>query len=86
MIHTTEAPVQAGFAMVLRGRTSVVIARCLSTVLAAARIIVLRQRQIIESGNHEDLLAEGCPYAELYITNFRHPALAYQPWDEPARS
>jgi ABC-type transport system involved in Fe-S cluster assembly fused permease/ATPase subunit len=42
MIHTTEAQVQAGFAVVLHGRTIVVIARCLSTVRAADRIIVLR--------------------------------------------
>jgi ABC-type multidrug transport system fused ATPase/permease subunit len=79
----TEAQVQAGLAAVLRGRTSVVIAHRLSTVRAADRIIVLRQGRIIESGDHDGLLAQGGHYAELYTTYFRHQALAYQPWEEP---
>jgi ABC-type multidrug transport system fused ATPase/permease subunit len=79
----TEAQVQAGLAAVLRGRTSVVIAHRLSTVRAAGRIIVMRQGRIIESGDHEGLLAQGGHYAELYTTYFRHQALAYQPWEEP---
>jgi ATP-binding cassette, subfamily B, bacterial len=79
----TEAQVQAGLAAVLRGRTSVVIAHRLSTVRAADRIIVLRQGQIIESGDHDGLLARGGHYAELYTTYFRHQALNYQPWEEP---
>ena len=80
----TEAQVQAGLAAVLRGRTSVVIAHRLSTVRAADRIIVLRQGQIIESGDHEGLLAGGGHYADLYMTYFRHQATAYQPWEEQA--
>lgn len=80
----TEAQVQAGLAAVLRGRTSVVIAHRLSTVRAADRIIVLRQGRIIESGDHDGLLAQGGHYAELYTTYFRHQALTYQPWEEPA--
>jgi len=77
----TEAQVQAGLAAVLRGRTSVVIAHRLSTVRAADRIIVLRQGQIVEQGNHEQLLAQGGHYSELYTTYFRHQAATYQPWE-----
>jgi ATP-binding cassette, subfamily B, bacterial len=61
----------------LRGRTSIVIAHRLSTVRAADRIIVLRNGQIIEQGNHEGLLASGGHYAELYTTYFRHQSLEY---------
>ena len=73
----TEAQVQAALATVLRGRTSIVIAHRLSTVRAADRIIVLRNGQIIEQGNHDGLLASGGHYAELYTTYFRHQSLEY---------
>lgn len=73
----TEAQVQAALATVLRGRTSVVIAHRLSTIRSADRIIVLRNGQIIEEGNHEGLLARGGHYAELYTTYFRHQSLEY---------
>ncbi len=75
----TEAQVQIALATVLRGRTSVVIAHRLSTVRAADRIIVLRDGQIIETGTHDDLLAGGGHYAELYTTYFRHQSHEYQP-------
>jgi ATP-binding cassette, subfamily B, bacterial len=78
----TEAQIQAGLTAVLRGRTSIVIAHRLSTVRSADRIIVLRQGQIIEEGDHEGLLARGGHYAELYTTYFRHQALNYRPWEE----
>lgn len=76
----TEAQVQTALATVLHGRTSIVIAHRLSTVRAADRIIVLRDGQIIEQGNHDGLLAAGGHYAELYATYFRHQSLEYQPW------
>ncbi len=79
----TEAQIQAGLAAVLRGRTSIVVAHRLSTVRTADRIIVLREGQVIEEGDHESLLAGGGHYAELYTTYFRHQALNYQPWEEP---
>jgi ABC-type multidrug transport system fused ATPase/permease subunit len=78
----TEAQIQAGLSAVLRGRTSIIIAHRLSTVQTADRIIVLRHGQIIEEGNHEELLARGGHYAELYTTYFRHQVLSYQPWEE----
>ena len=77
----TEAQVQAALATVLSGRTSIIIAHRLSTVRAADRIIVLRNGQIIEEGNHDDLLAQDGHYAELYTTYFRHQSLDYQPWE-----
>ena len=76
----TEAQVQDALATVLQNRTSIVIAHRLSTVRAADRIIVLRDGQIIEEGSHEALLAQGCHYAELYTTYFRHQSLEYRPW------
>lgn len=78
----TEAQIQAGLAAVLRGRTSIVVAHRLSTVRTADRIIVLRNGQIIEEGDHEGLLARDGHYAELYTTYFRHQALNYRPWEE----
>ncbi len=75
----TEAQVQAGLAVALRGRTSIIIAHRLSTVRAADRIIVMRAGQIAESGSHAELLGAGGHYAELYTTYFRHQAYDYQP-------
>ena len=73
----TEAQIQEGLEVVMRGRTAVVIAHRLSTVRHADRIIVLRDGQIIEEGNHRSLLAAGGHYAELYNTYFRHQSLEY---------
>jgi ATP-binding cassette subfamily B protein len=78
----TEAQVQAALALVLQGRTSIVIAHRLSTVRAADRIIVLSSGKIIEEGSHEGLLEQGGHYAELYTTYFRHQSLEYKPWEE----
>jgi len=73
----TEAQIQEGLDTVMRGRTSIVIAHRLSTVRHADRIIVLRNGEIIEEGNHSSLLAAGGHYAELYNTYFRHQSLEY---------
>jgi ATP-binding cassette, subfamily B, bacterial len=61
----------------MKNRTSIVIAHRLSTVRHADRIIVLRQGEIIEEGNHDQLLQQGGHYAELYNTYFRHQSLDY---------
>jgi ABC-type multidrug transport system fused ATPase/permease subunit len=71
-------------ATVLSGRTSVVIAHRLSTIRSADRIIVLRSGEIIEEGDHEELLTRGGHYAELYTTYFRHQSVDYKPWQEEA--
>jgi ABC-type multidrug transport system fused ATPase/permease subunit len=73
----TEAQIQEGLDLVMRDRTSIVIAHRLSTVRHADRIIVMRAGQIIEEGTHQALLAQGGHYAELYNTYFRHQSLEY---------
>jgi len=73
----TEAQIQEGLNVVLQDRTAIVIAHRLSTIKSADRIIVLRQGQIIEEGNHAALIASGGHYAELYDTYFRHQSLEY---------
>jgi ABC-type multidrug transport system fused ATPase/permease subunit len=73
----TEAQIQEGLDVVMHGRTSIVIAHRLSTVRNAHRILVLRNGEIIEEGTHQELLAAGGHYAELYNTYFRHQSLEY---------
>jgi len=55
----------------MRGRTSLVIAHRLSTVLAADVIFVVGGGRIVESGRHATLLARGGLYARLYRTQFK---------------
>ena len=73
----TETQLQEGLELVMQDRTSIVIAHRLSTVRHADRIIVLKNGRIIEEGDHQELLARGGHYAELYNTYFRHQSLEY---------
>jgi len=73
----TEIQIQEGLDLVMRDRTSIIIAHRLSTVRHVDRIIVMREGEIIEEGNHEALMAAGGHYAELYNTYFRHQSLDY---------
>ena len=73
----TEAQIQEGLDVVLQDRTAIVIAHRLSTIKSVDRIIVLRNGQILEEGNHAALMARGGHYAELYDTYFRHQSLEY---------
>lgn len=75
----TEAQIQEGLALVLAGRTSIVIAHRLSTVRRVDRILVLRRGEVIEEGTHEALLTAAGHYAELYQTYFRHQSPDYEP-------
>lgn len=67
----SEALIQEALERVMEGRTSLVIAHRLSTILSADRILVLDDGRLVEQGSHEDLLAAGGLYAELYRTQFR---------------
>ena len=56
---------------IMRGRTSIVIAHLLSTILKADSILVVKDGVIAEQGTHDELLAKGGVYRELYETQFR---------------
>ena len=73
----TEAQIQDAIELILARSTSILIAHRLSTVRSADRIIVLREGQIIEAGDHDQLLRMGGHYAELYNTYFRHQSIDY---------
>jgi ABC-type multidrug transport system fused ATPase/permease subunit len=66
----SEAAVQQALSEALEGRTSIVIAHRLSTVRAADLILVVEGGRIVERGTHEQLLARGGRYTELYETQF----------------
>lgn len=68
--NTSEAAVQEALTEALQGRTAIVIAHRLSTVRAADQILVVEGGRIVERGTHEELLAAGRRYAELYRTQF----------------
>ncbi len=73
----TEAQIQEAIELILARSTSILIAHRLSTARSADRIIVLREGQIIEAGDHDQLLRQGGHYAELYNTYFRHQSIDY---------
>ena len=70
----TEVIVQRALSTLLEGRTSFVIAHRLSTIRNADRIVVLEHGRIVEQGKHDDLLALGGRYSNLYrMTYEQHP-------------
>ena len=62
----TEARIQSAFDELSKGRTTLIIAHRLSTIRSANRIIVVDENHILEEGSHEELLARGGEYAQLY--------------------
>ena len=67
----TELLIQSALRTVMAGRTSLVIAHRLSTIRNADLIYVIDEGSIVETGNHESLLALGGVYHELYMSQFR---------------
>lgn len=70
----TELQIQSAMDALMKGRTSFVIAHRLSTIKNSDMILVLKDGDVIESGNHEQLLEKGGFYAELYNSQFDESA------------
>lgn len=66
----TERIIQKAMNNLMKGRTSFIIAHRLSTIRDADHILVLDQGDIVEQGNHDELLAAGGFYAKLYNSQF----------------
>ena len=66
----TEQRIQKAFAKMMNGRTSFIVAHRLSTIREADVILVMKNGNIIEQGNHDELLEKGGFYAELYNSQF----------------
>ncbi len=66
----TEMKIQEAFATMMKGRTSFIVAHRLSTIQSADIILVMKDGNVIEQGNHEELLAKGGFYSKLYNSQF----------------
>ncbi|MBP3428917.1 MAG: ABC transporter ATP-binding protein [Clostridia bacterium] len=66
----SESAIQDALEVLMKGRTSIVIAHRLSTIMAADKILALSDGVIAQSGKHEELLAQGGVYQQLYDTQF----------------
>ncbi|MAT97524.1 MAG: multidrug ABC transporter ATP-binding protein [Anaerolineaceae bacterium] len=75
----TEVLIQKAMDRLMVGRTSFIIAHRLSTIRNADLILVMRDGDIVEQGNHVDLLARGGFYAELYNSQFERDELMEEP-------
>ena len=71
----TEIKIQAAFAELMEGRTTFIVAHRLSTVREADVILVMKDGQIIEQGDHESLLAKGGFYKRLYESQWSQTAV-----------
>jgi len=78
----TEVLIQRAMDRLMVGRTSFIIAHRLSTIRNADLILVMRDGDIVEQGNHLELLARGGFYAELYNSQFERPGEADEEDDE----
>ena len=66
----TEMKIQNAFAAMMKGRTSFIVAHRLSTIQSADLILFMKDGKILEQGSHEELLARGGHYAQLYNSQF----------------
>lgn len=66
----TEKAIQDAMQRIMQGRTSIVIAHRLSTIRDSDLIIVMDKGEIVESGNHKELLSRKEKYYELYMTQY----------------
>ncbi len=66
----TESLLKKGFDAFMEGRTSVVVAHRLSTIVSSDLIVVMKKGHIVEMGNHKELMANGGFYKELYEAQF----------------
>ena len=66
----TEMKIQDAFGKMMKGRTSFIVAHRLSTIKEADVILVMKDGQIIEKGNHNTLLLNGGFYSELWNSQF----------------
>ena len=66
----TEARIQKAFQQMMEGRTSFIVAHRLSTIRQADVILVMKDGHVIEQGTHDQLLAQGGFYANLYNSQF----------------
>ena len=67
---STELRIQAAFARMMHGRTSLIVAHRISTIREADVILVMKDGHIIEQGKHEELLEKNGFYAKLYNSQF----------------
>ena len=72
----SETKIEAALDVLLAQRTAVLIAHRLTTAMKADRIVVIDDGRVLESGSHDELVAEGGRYAEMYATWTSHMELA----------
>ena len=72
----TEIRIQKAFNRMMQGRTSFIVAHRLSTIREADVILVMKDGNIIEKGNHDQLMAQNGFYTNLYNSQFAHSAFA----------
>jgi ATP-binding cassette subfamily B protein len=72
----SETKIEAALDVLLAQRTAVLIAHRLTTAMKANRIVVIDDGRVVESGSHDELVAEGGRYADMYATWTSHMELA----------
>lgn len=73
----TESLIQEGLEAIMKGRTSIVIAHRLTTIVNSDRILVIEKGSIVETGQHNELLAKKGKYFEIYDTYFKHQSIDF---------